>query len=323
MRSSPAFSSSIPFIGPAVPPATTGVIGARVWLRWVATREATKSLSARALLVLLLLRDYQRSGEAFPSLRTLGEETQSSPDAVRRAIRELEAEGLVFREAWRDEHSGAQSSNTYRVIAGPPPCSPARPPLTPVPPKEEREREREDQQQKSAPRAAPAAASSASPKEEGETASAPPRERHDVLEATRARFGDEAAKDVEGVLASWPARKNPKATRAMLARLLERLSADDVRSPGALARDYLKRAIDGTLATSRPAGAPKSTRPPLDDERARQQAAARAEAERRADLERLSPPSLDELLAQARAKQAADRDKAEAERAARAAWLAS
>lgn len=72
-------------------------------------------LPHRAVSVYMYLRDRSdKEGRCFPAIPTIANELSLSVSTVRRAIADLEKEGLIRRESrWRQ--SGGQSSNLFLV----------------------------------------------------------------------------------------------------------------------------------------------------------------------------------------------------------------
>lgn len=81
-----------------------------------ASKCKTDSIGAQFILV--VLANYaDESGECFPSISTLAEQTRQSPATVRRRLRDLEEQGFIERvEQFRS--NGTQTVNIFRLLMG-------------------------------------------------------------------------------------------------------------------------------------------------------------------------------------------------------------
>lgn len=75
------------------------------------------NLSSKAVLVLHTLMEYvnHKTGECWPSLKSLASKSRLSVSTVQRALRELLAAGLLKKKA-RYRQDGSQTSNIYVII---------------------------------------------------------------------------------------------------------------------------------------------------------------------------------------------------------------
>src|SRR5579871_844026 len=87
---------------------------------WARERLKECSGGPTSKTVLLLMADYaDREHALFPSVATLAAELGVPDRTVQRAIRDLEADGLVAREV-RKTGSGKDASNRYVLAVGTP-----------------------------------------------------------------------------------------------------------------------------------------------------------------------------------------------------------
>ena len=96
-----------------------------------AATPAQGASGAAQLLVLIKIADFynEEQGRAWPSVGTIGRETQLSESTVKRCIRQLESQGLLEVQQRKDiENPERNLSNFYRIpwhsgvsIVNPPP----------------------------------------------------------------------------------------------------------------------------------------------------------------------------------------------------------
>ncbi len=82
-----------------------------------ASRKTIK-LTANATLVLhaLLDRANSKTGECFPSIKTIAKDTNLSKSSVQRGLKELLTAGVIVKKARFKAGSGAQTSNLYTIV---------------------------------------------------------------------------------------------------------------------------------------------------------------------------------------------------------------
>jgi len=75
-------------------------------------------LTGNATLVLhaLLDRANNKTGECFPSLKTIAKDTNLSKSSVQRGLKELLVKGVIVKQARFKAGDGAQTSNLYTII---------------------------------------------------------------------------------------------------------------------------------------------------------------------------------------------------------------
>jgi DNA-binding Lrp family transcriptional regulator len=79
------------------------------------------SVKAKSVLNILCQRSRCVDGAwiCWPAKRSIAENTGLSPSSVKRALRELRAEGIISREYYYHEDNGRQGSNRYTVTVDP------------------------------------------------------------------------------------------------------------------------------------------------------------------------------------------------------------